>query len=300
MLIKRTIRKALMKAGISVQRASSYRPADFSNIDIDPISAAHSVCGRGFFIRVPIEKCLHFNMMAFPCHRDSPSPFIRTLREYEDLKCTQYKGSYLERYYTHCQPETAVDMLGFDISRQEELTHLPPSATPLFWVPELPEERARLRPRQLRTENWEHGRRMGSDEGDQFYGPVSQRKGELEFQRLVSIFHSIKDRGHIIDYSGIDTLKVMCLIRDGEYRFMVVQSGQHRIAALSALGYDEIVVHLVPTEGIGGFLRREEAEHWYLVREGILTKEEAESVFDRTFDGKQPPVARVENWRSAL
>ncbi len=300
MMTRRTIRKALMRAGLYVHRASVHRPIDFSSIDNDPISAAHKALGRSFFLRVPIEKCVHFNLMAFPCHKDSPSPFIRTLRDYADGRCAQYNGSLLESYYMRCQPKSAADMLGFEVMRHEELKRLPPSAAPLFWRPESPEERAQVRPGQLQVENREHGHRINSDEGDQFYGPVSQRKGELEFQRLISIFQSIRDKGHIIDYSGLDTLKVMCLLREGEYRFMVVQSGQHRIAALSALDYKEIIVHLVPSEGIGGFLRREEAEHWPLVRDSILTQEEAEKSFDQVFDGQQPSIGKIENWGSVL
>lgn len=300
MLIKKTVRKALIKAGIYISRASSYRPIDYSNIDIDPVSAAYRAGGRSFFIRVPLESCVHFGLMAFPCHPDSPSPFIKALREYADGECIQYQGSALERYYKYCQPESAADMLGFKVREHERLKRLPPSGAPFFWRSESPEKRASMRPGQLREDNREHGRRFDSAEGDPFFGPVSQRKGELEFQRLVSIYHSIKSHGHIIDYSGLNTLKVMCLLREGKHKFMIVQSGQHRIAALSALDYKEIVVHLVPSEGIGGFLRREEAEHWPLVRDSILTQEEAEKSFDQVFDGQQPPIGKIENWGSVL
>lgn len=67
-----------------------------------------------------------------------------------------------------------------------------------------------------------------------------------------------------------------------EYRVMISR-GQHRIAALAAMGAKTAPVRLLPK-----IIARSEASLWPNVDRGFYTVEQAMAVFDRIFEGRQP------------
>lgn len=277
------------RMGVTVGNSKNIIPRDMSGVDIDPVSAAYQGWGRRVLVSVPLHRCIHFGWLAFSCHRDSPSPFIRTLVDYEEGRCITYKGSALEKFYHSFRPQSASELMGLNSPSSSELKAIQPVAAPILWRPEHPQQKLVDRKRVLRADNNEHGSNMDADDGDPFYGPVSRRKGEFEFGRLVNVYNSIKKNGFAIDRNGFNNIKVVCLSRDGgaDWRCTVASGGQHRMAALSVLGLDSVTLQ-IDCEGLAGIVQRESVGAWPCVRSGYVDKSEALLIFDRIFDCKQP------------
>jgi hypothetical protein len=178
--------------------------------------------------------------------------------------------------------------MGIKESSCPKLGEVPPAGAPLFWRTDEPDQNITLRERDIADENREHRARFGRADGDSFYGPVSVRKGKLEFGRLIKTFDSIKNNGFIVDSHGLNNIRAIGLFSEmlNEWKYLLV-SGQHRIAALAALGHADAVVQVAP-EGLGGVVRREDAKYWPTVQHGYLSESEAISIFNRIFEGKQP------------
>ena len=118
---------------------------------------------------------------------------------------------------------------------------------------------------------------------------MSEKKIELELHRLKSISHLIKKNDYQYDLSGNMNINATCLWSDvhNDWRFLI-QGGEHRIAALVALGYTSAIVQTT-RHGLTGIVQRSHAAYWPAVRQGYFTEEEAIKLFDRIFDGRQPP-----------
>jgi hypothetical protein len=292
-MMKMGLRRLSNSLGLEVRRTARARPVNLSERRVgDPVAAVYEAAGRPVLLRVPLARCIHFDVLAFPCDAASASPFVATAVAYSRGVCSSYRGSPLERYYELCQPKRAVDLMGLEGFVSGELTDLPASAAPLFWRPERPQRKVVRRQQELAADNRAHGRMFAASDGDIFFGPVSERKGNLEFDRIRATLDRISRRGFRVDRDGVGNIEAICLDSGGDWRCFVVAAGQHRIAALAALGYDEIVVQ-VRREGLGGVIRREDAPRWPLVRDGTLSENQARAMFDRMFRAEQPPAAHA-------
>ena len=112
--------------------------------------------------------------------------------------------------------------------------------------------------------------------GEKVYGPVSNEKGKLEYERLTSVYESIKSEGYIRD-EGLPHFRV--LKRGNEYLFRPVRR-KHRIAAMSALGYD----YVPATYDRIAVVDIEMAKWWPQVSRGKWSLEKSKKYFDYLFD----------------
>ena len=108
--------------------------------------------------------------------------------------------------------------------------------------------------------------------------PLSDKKIDVETKRLVGVYRLIKEKG----YDAKKSIEVDLLIRDGEYRWVIIH-GHHRAAALEVIGTsDKIVVK------IRNIIRMSEVKYWPEVKSGVFTIEEAVKVFCSVFDAVPP------------
>ena len=291
--IKMHTKRLLRAAGVHVQRAGTVRPLNLTGTrDFDPLTSVYASGGHTILAKVPLARCRHFNWLAFPCTSESDSPFIRTLIEYQKGSCRSYSGSHLEDFYGSFKPRSAAELMGVEGIVCKNLVSAPPAGAPLFWRPESIDQNIAMWERIIAKDNNEQGARFGLAEGNSFYGPVSVRKGQLEFDRLIGIYENIKRLGYRVDYHGFNNIDAVCLISDkrNDWKCLLASSGQHRVAALVALGHEDIVIQINSAEGTGGLVRRADARHWPTVRAGYLTEAEAVGIFDRMFEGVHPWV----------
>lgn len=273
------------------------QPLDLSREAIQhPLDVVHKAGRAPVIFNVALSACRHLGQMAFPgsTAADATSPFIQTLRAYEQGH-ELYAGSWLEAYYARCQPRSAAEVLAVD---EAVLASLPPAGAIKLWELNTPRERAAHRRRVIEKANRRLGLEAGADEGDHYWGPVSARKGQLELERLLKTYTSIKQQGFRVDPQGQKNIQVICLGWQDEWRFMVDGGGNHRLAALSVLGQKTIPVQLNTKHGQGGVLRHEDAEHWPVVVNGHLTPAQARRIFECLFHGQQSAAAA--DWHALL
>lgn len=256
--------------------------------DYHPMDAIYESRGQPVLLRASMARFLHYTWLAYPAGQDSESPFIRTLVEYARGQQNEYIGSTLEAYYRHFQPASAAALMGLENPSCPRLAQVEPAGAVIPWQSDTPEQGVAYTQKRIRDENHENGGSFGYQDGESSYGPVSIRKGKLEFSRLTSIFDNIKSYGYCHDSHGQNNIMVTCLYSDvvQDWR-LIIRAGQHRFAALAALGYPDVVVQL-QSEGLGGVVQRQDVAHWPAVRQGYLTQTEALNLFDRIFAGKQP------------
>jgi hypothetical protein len=286
--MKKRIQNSLWRTGVDVRNARWGFPFDFTERDIDPISAFYKVGGHSFFARIPLADCNHLSLLAFKCERASQSPYVRTLVEYANGSCTTYAGSWLEAVHQRFQPRSAAEFMGIEHPSHPELETAPPRGALKPWDQHPPRVRAAIQFAMLAQENRENGTKLGMDAGDKAFGPTSREKGELEFRRLVNVYNSIKKTGPRKNPDGIHNIGALVLVSGGDQKpRFTCEGGNHRMAALAALGHRYVDVQ-IRTDIFGGIIRRADVDYWATVRAGYLTREEALALFDRLFDSKPP------------
>lgn len=225
----------------------------------------------------PLAK--HVNRNALSYRPDGYHPFVETLREYAAGGSDTYEGSVLRKYYEVCQPDSAGEaIVGFQ--EFPEVFRECPSY--LFdWTPWRSHDREeidRMIRGWIREDYREHiGDGMSLDaDGSMAYGPVSLRKGRLEYQRLVAIYESLKANGYDRSRGHAHFL----LLRRGDsYRFVSKGQGNHRTAAMVALGHETIPAVFSEPYVIDVSM----VDYWPQVRRGVWSRAQAEAYVAHLF-----------------
>lgn len=295
--MKRSVRRAIDKwaQARGYERVKRAYPVDLRGLTDDAQDALRRSANRPTLLKVPIADCRGLGLMAYPLTGDSPHPFVMVAREYLAKRPHPYpyQGSPLQIYYRTVQLASARDLYG--VSPPDEslrLSALPAIAATPPWL-SAPGSRARRRRIQLaRNEMEQYGTVSRAGLVWPGMGPVPDDRGRLEMKRVCHTAASIADNGYRpASIKSHVHAKALCF--NGRQVF-VISSGQHRAAALAALGYTEITVHLSPNS----VFHRESVADWPAVVSGALSESQALEVFDRVFAGEQPPaVAAV--WPAA-
>ena len=218
---------------------------------------------------VPIAACVYPYGAAYDPGRWHP--FTATLRELRDgAGPATYTTSVLHRYYATFRPSTLLELLfPADVVAAHPDAALGKLGTRAY-EPILPWS-GRLHP--------PHGEKgLGVVHGHQGFGPVSDAKGRLEFQRLLDVYRSLEREGFDPTRGRVTGTFV---VRGGAYRF-VVGSGFHRLAALSVLGVPSVRARFEPHHLRG--VHAELADRWPLVRRGVFDAALARTFVDHLFD----------------
>ncbi|MGQ9424482.1 hypothetical protein ACXYTJ_00860 [Gilvimarinus sp. F26214L] len=235
--------------------------------------------GEPVAFRCPISKIVTVNGFSF--HRSgSWHPFTEAMQEYMDSDYRQsYGGSTLEDFYRVWQPQNSLEAL-IGANGPAVLVDYPAYAMHSPWLDISPDERQVYMKQMIHLENcWSGAEDVHANEGYGLHGPVSPRKGQIEYNRLVRTLRSVVLRGYDRRLSGED-VTVVAVERGGDYRCCIAH-GQHRVAVLAALGYQFIPVI------INKVARVSEAAHWTQVYRGTWTEEQARTYVNHlfTFDG---------------
>lgn len=236
--------------------------------------------GREKLITVPLKDCRFMHFHSYIAKPDSNSPFIQTTKDYLNGVVYTYEGSALEKFYSTFQPKNVQEALGLGELANKTFAGMHPSSTILPWSSLTPEERFRGVNLIEITENLDSRKFMDASFGHKHLGPVHLEKGKLEFTRLTNITEIIKKDGFKWFKKAGKNINVTLLISNNKVCYSLVH-GNHRVAALSALGFKKVVICLS-----GMIVRREDASSWPAVRKGYYTEEEALLVFDKVFEGK--------------
>lgn len=271
-ILKSKIKKLLAMRGYELNHIVTKNPV-FINSPIDAIYTKKDIV-----FNVEIDKVV--NVIQFPFSETGNHPFVNTLLEYSKDGNLKYEKSYLKSYYENFQPESLFDIYIEDENLDSKLRKYSPYYSMLPW--ELEKNKITIKERGLSINH-----------GSQNFGPVSDKKGLLEFDRLISVYNSIDKNGYAIgkgisDYNEDNNdINGYFLKKNDEYRFVVI-SGNHRMAALSALNYKKIRVKF--NSNRPRVINFEDIDSWPQVKYGVVEKEIAALIFNGFFVKKKPSI----------
>lgn len=224
-------------------------------------------------VEVEISSCVAINGMSFG--PEAFHFFVPTVNEYLNSGHSAYIGSHLHHYYTTWKPANAQESLICSFSETTFLAEYPSHLLHIPWNMLTPGERLLQLEQTIQRESERYGNiALNVSDGMTSHGPTTIRKGELEFRRLIDVVKSIQRQGYDRLLGDID---IEVLKRGSELRFRVLH-GQHRVAALSGLGYSTLPCRpriLVDVEKV---------DEWPQVKLGTWKKQNAIDYFNHLFD----------------
>jgi hypothetical protein len=275
-LNQRILARIARQAGFDLLRR---KPLDLRGRISNPLDAVY-LCGLlNCVIDVPIEHCRSSLAYAYgACEH----PFAATLKEFLEGKISSYRGSLLESQHRTYQPQTIAECLALEAPDSQPWRNLPLQARVMPWEKVSPTEKMVQVELQIAKDNVQRGAKLDVSAGLGIVGPVTQQKGQLEYEALVKLIRSVEQHGYR-RHDGVDgdIFAVMLISNSGETRFLIRQ-GTHRINALDALSYKTIPIRIVPARSV----RVAEAGSWPHVRDGMYRVDEAVKLFSRLFEGQ--------------
>lgn len=279
--MKKLIKKTLEKQNILVNKVNKVH---LENLD-NPLSAIYYNGKFGehqlFSFNVPIDKCVNIYGYNFSCEKSHH--FTATLLEYEKNPEVEYNNSILHNFYNSFKPNNLKDVfysyspvINRDQTSNSPLLHSNPQVRSLPWLYEIFDDAIK---QDLTTKN-EGG--LSYEHGSQSFGPVSKVKAKLEFERVISTYDSIKSKGYVIDYFH-NQISGYFIKNKSDYRF-IIQNGNHRTAALAALGYHQIPV--IFRYNYPRVIDIQDIKLWPQVENGNISINDAKFIFDSFFMGK--------------
>ncbi|TGG95262.1 hypothetical protein E4656_02245 [Natronospirillum operosum] len=261
--------------------------ADVRALSQRPVEAFQRADNVAALINIRTDLLRGFSFLGFPCASESCHPLVATAAHYHAGRSDRYEGSPLELYYNLVRPRSVAEILGLEGRfSQWRLNWLPPLFADVPWrrAPSFHVWRRNIK--TMRRDAAQHGVRVTGRSWN-FAGPTDAEVASLEWHRVCSLVDSIAEHGYDASKAN-DHIGGALLVRGKEYS-LLVKGGQHRAAALAALGYEEIPVIIRQDAGV---IRREEVDTWPAVRSGVLTRTQALQVFDRVFEGRHPRCVR--------
>ena len=122
---------------------------------------------------------------------------------------------------------------------------------------------------------------------------------EEEFVWLERALNSIYENGYQPEQQN-DYISTRQFCRlDGESRYLLMD-GNHRVSAMSALGFKAVTVHQKPTD----IVYEKDSDSWYGVRHGFYSRDDALRIFHAYFEGnknyrtteKPAPIIGPDQW----
>jgi hypothetical protein len=228
-----------------------------------------------------LAECVAFNGFSFS--DQGWHPLAQAGAEYLQNGVRRYEGSCLEQFFDNWRPRNALEALNGSLTGPAALGAIPAFARVVPWSNRSLEESAAYMARIIEIENQAFGApSLGPSDGYGLHGPVSPKKGTLEYLRLVDLIDSIRRKGY--SRTGGD-ITVEVLHRSGRFRYVIVH-GHHRSAALVALGKRHAPV--IPEI----LVEREHVDHWPAVYQGWWSRAEALAYFDHLFEFDSASWAR--------
>lgn len=237
---------------------------------VDPLAAVYLRGTPDFF--VPVSTFRNYTLFGFGSK--GFDAWQETARQLAAEPDTPVGDTVLARFSKAFRPETAAERL-FSSPRADV-----PESSPLWdiktlefrpfwpWSPEVRPWPAQV-PADLRLAN---------------HGPLGDRILQLEVWRLKRLVASLKADGY--RPPPTDTIRGVFLMLGNETRF-IIWGGFHRVAALAALGHDEIPVQLAG--GLHRLMSLDQLHTWPLVRQGVFSPDLADLLVERLFseDGSE-------------
>lgn len=266
--------------GYTVTKQTHSHPVDLRAIGNNPKALSYYT-GTDRQVLIDVDFVKGRGLETYSLSNDSNHPFIVAIKS--ALTSDDCKGELkdkLSRYYDFVQPQNAASWLGFEHGEVVGLDNQPAWLTLLPWENSSIEQKKRGRTDCADEDNKEHGSNLAIGEGWRDFGPVSEKVLELEVHRLYSLMLSIEKNGVMrSNAEGGDIGAIVLMKEDNDFCWMVEWGGQHRAAAISAMGSKSVPIR------VWQVVERKDVYLWPNVQSGLYSIEAALKIFDKIFDG---------------
>lgn len=217
---------------------------------------------------IDIHKC--GNQYYFSHAEDGWHPYSAVAEQYLQNPDLKYEDSVLKTYYEKFQPSTLQEALLDAKDPVAPLNELPRTAVRELW--RLDGSVAEIK-------------RYHPPEETQMFGPVSDKYGDIQLQRIIRTVQSVEKYGYVPDTFDDGYLKGYFILYKGDYRF-IPTAGKHRAGVFKALGINKVKAVCYPNLKV---LDYDKAESFAIVRSGLLSADLAQGLIERYFthNGKE-------------
>jgi len=234
----------------------------------DPLAALYH---GGSLFEVDLRNCIH--PQGFSYGRDGWHFLTAALLEYLKHENKDKTISAMTRFLEAIPLDNALAAMNAALEGPEQLRKMSPAGhrNLMPWSLSQPED---VPGKALRVREMEGLIRPGKTVQESIYDYDWKARNYVE--RLVKVYDSIRENG----YQRKGNESTACVLRvNGNYRYCIL-GGQHRLAALSVLGYESAVARFkVPV-----IIDPDEIRHWPLVRSGLWNHREARQYFEHLAD----------------
>lgn len=119
--------------------------------------------------------------------------------------------------------------------------------------------------------------KLGNQHKTRCCGPSSLSLIKDEFNRMKFLYEKLKQEGYKPWSFGNNHISGIILEAADKRRRMLIVQGNHRLAALSVLGYESLPIRLF--ENGRRYLREKNVKEWHFVRTGECSTEDALTIF---------------------
>lgn len=228
-----------------------------------------------------------WGMERFLLNENTIHPFVVALKAYAKSGNQSDAITVLQKYYKTVQPDSLASW--FSTTNSPNVNKAPAIAGLFPWDSiSIEEKEAHVRECAIHDSLANSSDKVGLEHGWRNFGPISNELLQLEVSRLVNVFESIKSNGYVRNFDNEGDIGAFVLINKDDWRWCVDWGGQHRIAALRALGYKQVKIK------VWKIIYRDDYKIWPNVVNGFYSVTDAISIFDSYFS--KDVVPSLKEW----
>ncbi|MDZ7677441.1 MAG: hypothetical protein U5K29_02685 [Acidimicrobiales bacterium] len=276
------MKRSIRTLGYEVRRSQLQPVRDLSDLGNDPITAQYLCDPARIDAPIVDGRGLWFHPLTAEKH-----PFVATALELAVGR--NFEGQprrCLDTFYAMSQPASFAEWTGVGESNPT-LAQTPAWGIAMPWVMDrsVAEQQYVMAGVYWREASLA-GQALPISEFYPLAGPLSEQGIQIELDRLASIVESLQTSGYVNTDADDGDIEAWWLTTSGRDWTWCIGVGQHRAAAVAALGAEHVPVR------VRGIVRRSDARAWPGVVRGYFTVAEAEALFDLIVSGELPPLAR--------
>lgn len=211
---------------------------------------------------VPINKCISWH--GFGYGSNGWHPFVETLKDYNNKRIEDYKSSILKNFYDNFSVEKYYNIICNNKNLDTDIWPI----IKYWYKPEL------IFKNRIRST----------------YIDFSEDKQQKQYQRTIDTFLSIEKYGYQPETFTNGSVRdgfvnVVLIKKNYSYRYIVI-NGQHRLSALSVLGYNYVSATFEPiNQYVPIIIDLDNISNWPLIKNDYFSTNDVTRIFKSLFDG---------------